>query len=177
MYNLPRFCFNLKTSPPVAFSVKKENDFTLLYACLPFFILILEARNCFYRKYKTPLSPFWIFKQWFQHESIPRKWFVFFFYFVPFFSIRGLSAIWSYKWSTNQMLGIKADIIRETQQIIFCFSATSSTGASSSFQMEDLSFSNSALTCVNCLAQKSYFFFPFNSTEVNQNTWRFCAQK
>lgn len=57
------------------------------------------------------------------------------------------------------MLGIKADIIRETQQIIFCFSDTSSTGASSSFQMEDLSFSNSALTCVNCLAQKSYIFF------------------
>lgn len=69
---------------------KKENDFTLLYACLPFFILILEARNCFYRKYKTPLSPFWIFKQWFQHESIPRKWFVFFFTLFHFF----LSVVW-----------------------------------------------------------------------------------
>lgn len=27
---------------------KKENEFTLLYVCLPLFILILEARNCFY---------------------------------------------------------------------------------------------------------------------------------
>ena len=47
----------------------------------------------------------------------------------------------------------------ETKHNFFFSSDTSLTGASSSFQMEDLSFSNSALTCVNCLAQKSFFFF------------------